>query len=196
MEIDELKKNWQLFGLKLNNIEKINKRLILESLSKKPKRKLNWLQGRIIYAIIVTPLVFIIAIPKFFKIENMDWQMLVGVILSISVLCFLMCFYLKGYLTLTGINVNKDSIVESVRKVCRYKSLINTRQKYLWISYPVLLAGIVLIERKTLNFDITGLLYIIVILGFLYVTGYEKFKYEQKEIKNLEKDLIELEEYL
>jgi len=196
MEIEELKKMWQQYDLKLNNLEKLNKRLILETLSKKPKRNLNWIQGKIIYAIIVTPLVFIIVFPKFFTIENIDWQMIVGGILSIAVLIILMYFYIKGFIALIGIKVNDDPIVESFRKVCNYKSIINRRQKYLWISYPILLAGIVLIERKTLTFDTEGLLFMTAILVFLYAIGFVRFRYQQKEIKDLEKELNELKEYL
>jgi hypothetical protein len=196
MEIDELKKIWQQYDLKLNNLEKINKKLILETLSKKPKKKLSWIQGKIIYAIIVTPLVFIIVIPKFFTIGNIDWQMIVGGILSISVLIILMYFYFKGFIALIGIKVNQDSIVESVRKVIQYKSIINTRQKYLWISYPILLAGIILIERKTLNFDTEGLLFMTAILIFIFAIGYVRFRYQQNEIKDLEKDMTELQDYL
>jgi hypothetical protein len=196
MEIDELKKIWQQYDLKLNNLEKINKKLILETLSKKPERKLNWIQGKTIYAIIVTPLVFIIVIPKFFTIGNIDWQMIVGGILSISVLIILMYFYFKGFIALIRIKVNQDSIVESARKVNHYKSIINTRQKYLWISYPILLAGIVLIERKTLNFDTEGLLFMTAILIFIFVIGYGRFRYQQNEIKDIEKDMTELQDYL
>lgn len=196
MEIEELKKIWQQYDQKLNNLEKINKKLILETLSKKSNRKLNWISSKIIYAIIVTLLLYIIILPKFFTIENIDWQMIVGGILSIAVLIILMYFYIKGLITLIGINVNEDPIVESFRKVCNYKSIINKRQKYLWISYPILLAGIVLIERKTLTFDTEGILLMIATLILLFVMGSARFRYQQNEINDLEKEITELEEYL
>lgn len=196
MEIDELKKIWQQYDLILNKLEKINKKLVLKTLSKKPKRKLIWILSKTIYALIITPLVFIIVIPGLFKIGNIDWQMIVGSILSISVLIMFMYFYFKDFIALIGIKVNEDSIVESARKVYQYKSIINRRQKYFWISFPILFAGAVLIYRKTLNFDIEGLLFMTASLVFLSIIVFIKIKYQQKEIKDLEKDIIELKEYL
>jgi len=35
MEIEQLKTIWQQYDLKLNNLEKLNKKLIMETLSKK-----------------------------------------------------------------------------------------------------------------------------------------------------------------
>jgi len=196
MEIEELKNMWQQYDRKLNNLEKLNKRLIMETISKKPKRNLSWIQVKIIYAIIATPLIYIIVFPHFFTIGNIDWQMIVGGILSIAVLIILMYFYIKGFITLIGIKVNDDTIVESFQRVCNYKSIITRRQKYLWISYPILLVGIVLIYRKTLTFDTRGFLFMTALLVFLYVVGYAKFRYQQNEIKVLEKELKELKEYL
>jgi len=196
MEIEELDKMWQQYDRKLNNLEKLNKRLIMETLSKKPKWNLSWLQGKIIYAIIVTPLVFIFFFKNFITIGNMDWQMIVGGILSISVLITLMYFYIKGFIALIGIKVNDDTIVESYQKVCNYKSIINRRQKYLYISYPILLVGFVLIGRKILTFDVKGFLFMTGLLVFLYVVGYVRFRYQQNEIKILEEEIKELKEYL
>lgn len=195
MEIEELKNIWQQYDLKLNNLEKLNKKLIMETISKKPQRKLSWMKIKIIYAIIVTPLVFILVFPKFFTIEKMDWQMIVGGSLSIAVLIILIYFYFKSFKALMGIKVNEDTIVESVRKVCYYKSTINKRQKYLWISYPVLFVGIVLFERKALTFDTKRLLFMTAILVFVFILGLVKFRYQRQKVEKLEKEIKELEEY-
>jgi hypothetical protein len=196
MEVEELDKMWQQYDLKLDNLERLNKRLILDTLSKKPKRNLNWLQVKIIYAIIVTPLVFVFFFKEFIIISDLDWQMIVGGLLSIAVLFTLMYFYIKGFLALVGIKVNENNILTSYQKVCKYKSIVNRRQKYLWVSYPILIVGFVLVGHRILTFDTKGLFFMIGILVFVFVIGYARFKYQQNEIKVLEDDLKELKDYL
>ena len=42
MEYEELKLMWEKYDNKLDYLEKLNKKLIRETLFKRPRRKLNW----------------------------------------------------------------------------------------------------------------------------------------------------------
>ena len=57
MEYAELEKLWKTYDSKLNRLERLNKRLIIESLAKKQQKKINWLQFRNYYGLIIVPIV-------------------------------------------------------------------------------------------------------------------------------------------
>lgn len=76
MEIEELKTIWQQYDFKLNNLEKLNKKLVLESLSKKPQRKLKWMTYKSIYGAVMGPIILILVFYPHLKIENIDWKII------------------------------------------------------------------------------------------------------------------------
>ena len=89
MEIEELKTIWQQYDRKLNNLEKLNKRLIMETLLKKPQSKLYRMKFQSIYGILVGPIVLVIALHPLFKPENIDLKFIVGCVISLVVLIYL-----------------------------------------------------------------------------------------------------------
>ena len=195
MEIEELKTIWQQYDRKLNNLEKLNKKLVMETLLKKPQSKLNRLKFRSIYGILVGPIVLAIALHPMFKIENIDLKFIVGCILAVAVIIYLGYINLKGFNALKGINLGKDSVINSVRKVNTFKSIANTRQKYVFITYPILGAGIILIIWKDLHFDTKTLIIVLCFLLFSRVLAYKQFMNERQKIAELEKEILDLKEY-
>lgn len=195
MEIEELKTIWQQYDRQLNNLEKLNKKLVMETLLKRPESKLTRMKFQSIYGILVGPIVLVIALHPLFKIENVDLKFIVGCILSLMVLIYLVYINFKGLSALKGINLGGDPVIESARKVNNFKSIVNTRQKSVFITYPILGTGILLIIWKDLQFDIKTLIIVAGFLIFSRVLAYKQFKNQQQRIAELEKEILDLKEY-
>lgn len=195
MEIEELKTIWQQYDLKLNNLEKLNKKLVMETLSKKPQRNLNWMKYKSIYGVLMGPIVLIIVFYPYFKIENIDLKFVIGGVLTIAVVVYLAYFNFKSFWTLSGINIGEDPIIESARKVNDYKSIIISRHRYVWISYPILFAGVLLIGWKSFNFDTKTILLMAGLFVFSLALGFKQFKNQRQKVEKLEKEIFDLEEY-
>ena len=162
MEIEDLKTIWEKYDNKLDNLEKLNKKLIMETLSKKPQRKLEWIKFRTLYALIIPPVMLVIlgvALQSQFKTENVELSFVIGCFLTLAVILFLGYISFKSYVELRGINLTKDSIIESARKVNKYNDILNIRHKYTFITYSLLCVGIILIIWKGLHFNANTIQY-------------------------------------
>jgi len=179
MEIEELKTIWQQYDRKLNNLEKLNKRLIMETLLKKPQSKLYRMKFQSIYGILVGPIVLVIALHPLFKPENIDLKFIVGCVLSLVVLIYL----------------GEDPVIESVHKVNEYKSIMNISKKYYIIICLILFAAVILIGWKGFTFNTKTILYFMALLAFILVLGIRNFKIQHQKIEILEKEILELKEY-
>jgi hypothetical protein len=195
MELEELKTIWQQYDLKLNNLEKLNKKLVMETLSKNPNKRLTFLRIQSIYGLIIFPIVIISVFHSYLKIENIDLKFIIGWILTLSVFIFFTWINIKSFMALKKICIGEDPVIESAKKVNYYKSIINTRQKFVWITYPMLCAGVVLIAWKSFIFDSKTILYMTAIFVFALGWGLKKFKSQQHRIDKLEKEILDLKEY-
>jgi hypothetical protein len=113
----------------------------------------------------------------------------------LAVLVYLCYINFMGFRALKGINLGEDPVIESARKVNDFKSIVNTRQKYVVITYPILGVGILLLIWKDLHYDIKTL---IILVGFLVLSrtlAYKQFKNQQQKIDKLEKEILDLKEY-
>jgi hypothetical protein len=195
MEIEELKTIWQQYDLKLNKLEKLNKKLVLETLSKKPRRKLNFLKFQSIAGLILVPIILITVFYPFLKIENIDLRLIIGCILTLIVVGYVYYFSFKCFTTLKKIDLGADTIIESVRKVNGYKTVFNSKQKYVWITYPVLFVGVLLVGWKGFTFDIKTIFFMVVLFVFAFYWGIKHNKIYQNRIDRLEKEILELNDY-
>ena len=195
MEIEDLKTIWQKYDRKLDNLEKLNKKLVMEIISKKPQRKLEWMKFRSLYALIIPPVILIVVLHSPFKKENVDLNFIIGCFLTLAVTLFLGYISFKSYLALKGIDLSNDSIIDSAKKVSNYKGALNTRHKYTFITYPLLYVGIVMIIWKGLHFNMNSLLFMIGLFVFSIVLGNKQYKALKDKIERLEKEILELEEY-
>ena len=195
MEIEDLKTIWQKYDSKLDHLEKLNKKLVMETLSKKPQRKLDWIKMKSVYASIFPPIIIILALHQYFKIENIDLTFVIGCLLTFAVMAFLVYISFKSFLALKGIDLSKDSIIESARKVNKYKDILNVRHKYTFITYPVLYVGIILIVWKGLHFNMNTMLFMIGLFVFSMVWSTRQFKVFNGGIERLEKEILDLNEY-
>jgi len=195
MEIEELKTIWKKYDSKLDNLEKLNKRLILDNLSKKPQKKLNGMKYRSFFSIFLIPVVLILGLHDIFRVENIDLKFIIGCVLTLtfaSVMCYM---NFKGFMELKGIDLGTDSILESARKLTEFKRLFVTKRKFNLMAFPLFFAGILLIGWRSFDFGSNFLLIMAAISVFSLALGYKQLKMYSRKIDRLEKEIHELNEY-
>jgi hypothetical protein len=196
MEYEELKALWEKYDNKLDNLEKMNKRLLFESLAPKPRRMLSFLKYKCIQSIIIYPFALLCIIYPNFSIENIDLKLVIGCALSISVLIYLIYINLKTFNVLNAFNLGKDSIIESTRKSNDVKTVYSIRYKNGLYSLPLVYAGIVLIYWHTYNFETTTIILLSSIFIVLFSYNLKGSKFHKNMIDGLEKQIFELNEYI
>ena len=117
MEIDELKAIWQKYDHKLDHLEKLNKKLIMETLTKKPQKKLNWIKYRTTYSMFIVPIALIIALSPNFRIEKMDVKFLFGCLFFFGFIIYHTYINYTSYKALKNIDFSNDSIINSLNKM-------------------------------------------------------------------------------
>ena len=196
MEIEELKAIWQQYDSKLDNLERLNKKLILETLSKKPQKKLNWMKYRSLSALISIPIILLLALQDYWKIENIDFKFIIGCFLALLVIVYACYVEFRSFVILKSVDLSNDSIIESVRKVSIFKSIFANRLKYDLMSCPILLAGIILIAWKSFTFNSNTIMYLSALCVFTLFLGIKQFKRRKEKIDRLEKEIDELNKYM
>jgi len=195
MELEELKTMWQKYDRKLDHLEKLNKKLIMKTLSRKPQKKLDWMKYQNIYGIIMTPIVLVVALHSHFKIENVDAKFIIGCLLVLTVIIYITYYFFKGFMALKGINISHDSIIESARKVNNFKSIFIRRHKFTFISYSFFCVGVLLIAWKGFYFNTEKIITIILFFFAVLYYGYKRGEIYLTRIENLENEILELNEY-
>jgi len=195
MEIEELKAIWRQYDSKLDNLERLNKKLIMETLSKKPQKKLNWMKYRSLYALISAPVIIIVALQDYWKIENIDLKFIIGCFLALLVIVYVCYVEFKSFMILKEVDVSNDSIIESARKVSAFKSIFADRLKYDIMSYPILFAGIILIGWKSFRFDTHTILYMSALFIVALFWGIKQYNRRKEKIDKLHKEILDLNEY-
>jgi len=196
MEIEELKAIWQQYDSKLDNLEKLNKKLILETLSKKPQKKLSWMKYRSLIALISTPFILLLALQDYWKIENIDLKFIIGCFLALLVIVYACYVEFKSFMILKDVDLSNDSIIESARKVSAFKSIFAHRLKYDLMSCPILFAGIILIGWKSFIFNSNTIIYMSALFIVTLFLGIKQFKSRKEKIERLEKEIHDLNEYV
>jgi hypothetical protein len=183
MEYEELKSMWEKYDKKLDNLEGLNKKLLAESLSKKPRRKL-------FFPIVLTMLLY-----PHFKHENVDWKFILGCVFTITVLVYAIYINLKTYMAFNDLDLGADSAIESARKSNKIKSVFKTRYRNALISLPLLYWGIVLIIWNSITFNALTIGFIIGLFIILFSYNLKGPAIHRKMIDKFEKEILELKEY-
>ncbi len=196
MEYSELEKLWKTYDSKLNRLEKLNKKLILETLSKKPQKKLNWQKYRNYYGLIVGPVVLTVALHPMFKPTSLsDAKFLAGAMLLLLTIAFSTWFSVTAINKLKKVDLINDTVLESATRINEYKEMYVSRSNWIYITFPTTLAGVLLIGWDSLHFDKNLFLFIAalsLISVFLGKTQLQRFK---KRMDKLVCDIDELKEY-
>lgn len=195
MEYEELQTLWKTYDQKLDRLEKLNKKLIIETCSKKSQKRINWLQYRNYYGLIMLPVILIVALHPQFKASNVDTKFIIGVILLLGLIVHSTWHFITGINQLRKVNLINDNVIESITKINNYKRIVIRDFKSLFITMPVALAGVLLIGWKGFHFDQNLILFIIGLILFTLLWGKRQLKGLTKRIDKLLTDIQELEEY-
>lgn len=197
MEFEELKSMWEKYDDKLDNLEKMNKKIILETLLTKPRKKLKWIKFKSIYMLIGAPVLTIMFIFVFayFVLENIDFKFIIGSVLVLSVMAYFSYLQLKSYLILKQIDIETDSVMESAIKISNFKSQYNTPWKHAVIYYPIMYAGTLLIIWEPLKFNTNTIVYLTVVFIITYIINIKGPKIYRDRMERLEKEIMNLKEY-
>jgi hypothetical protein len=160
MEYKELEILWKQFDEKLDKLEKINKKLLKNTLLQKPQRKLNWLEFRSLYGVIATPIILLVALHPNFKAENIDWILILGCIITFTVVLYLCIMILRSYLIVKKIDLYADSVIKSLNEITKLKEISNTLQKSVFIHYPVLGVGVIMIGWNSFVFSTNTIVFL------------------------------------
>jgi hypothetical protein len=195
MDLEELKSLWQQYDHKLNNLEKLNKKLVMETLSKKSQSKLDWMRNKTLLGVILTPILLIVVFYPYLKIDNIDWKFILGWVLTLTIVIYVAYTNFKSFMILKEIKVGGDPIIESVKKVNTYKAIFVKRQKYVWITYPALFAGVLLIAWRGFRFDPKTIFLMVGLFVMALVLGIKQLWIHHKKIEELEKEISDLKDY-
>jgi len=196
MEIEELKLMWKQYDERLDKLEMLNKKVIQETLLKKSYKKINWQKLKSSYSLIATPIILLIALHPNFKMENINWIFITGCIMVISVLIYVSLISLKWYIMLKNIHLDADSIISSTKKVATFSKWFNVRWKYVFLYYPVIFLGAVLIGWNSFNFTPNTILFLIGVFAITFLLNIKGSVIFRKKIEKLEKEIQELDEYI
>ncbi|MDH8702734.1 hypothetical protein M2138_002103 [Dysgonomonadaceae bacterium PH5-43] len=195
MEYKELELLWKQYDKKLDNLEELNKKLLKEMLLRKPQKKLNRLKVGRIYSVIALPIILLIALHPHFNINNITWIFILGCILTLSVIFYLSLEGVKSYHILKTIDLSSDTIIQSLVKVTKLQKIANNYKKSVFILYPIITIGIILIGRSAFVFNIKTIIFLTVFFIITYVLNIRGGCKYKNQIDEFEKDILELKEY-
>lgn len=193
MDYDELENLWKRYDSKLDKLEKLNRKLVIETITKKPQKKLNWLQFHNYYGLIIPPIVAVLALHPLFKSGNYDAIFISGAILVFAVLGYITWFYIKGINVLKKVDLINDTVIESASKVNIYKKMISLRENY--VLFSIGFVGVMLMEWHAFNFNRNTIIFLIALCVFAFSLGGRQFRNYKKRIDRLLADINELKEY-
>lgn len=196
MEYEELVLLWGKFDNRLNNLERLNKKLIEKTLLKKPKRRLNFFKFKSIESMIIFPIAIFILLYPNLKTENIDGKFIIGSIFVLAILVYVIYINLKTLGALNDLNLSVDSILESARKSNKIKSIYNSRYRNARINLPIIYVGIVLIKWNDITFNTGMIIFISTIFVFLFLFNLRGPEIHKNMIRKWEKDIDEFNEYI
>ncbi len=195
MEYDELKSMWEQYNSKLDNLEKLNKKIILENLSGKPKRKINWYKFQSLYGLLAVPIILAVALYPTYTTAKFDWKFISGALMILAVVIYVSYYNYKSYMTIKSVNISTDPILESVKKIVAFKEIFKLRWKSAFFYYPVICAGVILLGWDRFEFNTGTIIYLVVFFILTYMINIFGPKNYTNRLSRLEKDILELKEY-
>ena len=196
MEYKELEKLWKQYDERLNNLEEINRKLLKETLLRKPQNMLNWLKYSNIYGLIVCPIVLSIVFYPIFKAENTGWQFILGCILMMIVLLYLYVGRIKIYLITKKMDLSSDSVTQSLNNAIKLKRIASGWvRKFVFIYYPIMFFSVIFICWNGITFDAKTIVFLSVLFVGIFCWGILKMGLYKENLGKLEKDIMELREY-
>jgi hypothetical protein len=195
MEYEELQSIWKAYDQKLDRLEKLNKKLVAETLAQKPQKKINRWMFRNIYGMLAAPIVLTFVLFTQFKAENINIGFILGCTIILFVMINLMYIYYRGYASLRKINLLTDPVIESVKKVNEFKTILWGKMNYNYLLSLLLLVGIFLTIWEGLHFNGRTIGFLIAFLAVMIFWTSKKSRMHINNLEKLKKDILDLEEY-
>ena len=195
MEYEELQTIWKEYDQKLDRLEKLNRKLVIETLSQKPRKRINRLMFQNLFGMLGTPVILLFVLWKYINLNHLDHYTTIGIGLVLIAVVYLCYIYFKGYNALRIINLENDPILESIRKINNFKTILWGKMSYNYIVSFFLLGGIFLIIWKEIRMNTFTLSFIVAYFVAMIFWIRKKTKMHLGNIENLKKDILELEEY-
>ena len=194
MELEELKTLWQKIDHKLDNLGKINKKMIFESVTKDRQKKLNRERYQYLFGLIIGPLgvTFIL----FMRSANFDWKILLGIILSGFWMSYSIFMCIRTIIALRSIDLNNDSILDSAKKFNLFKLKSNAWSKFSIRFWPLSYFGMTLVFWDLFVFDFRTISILIITFVVMPLLILRDIKVKQNRYAEIESDILELNEYL
>jgi len=156
---------------------------------------LNWLKFQNLYGVIATPIILLVALHPEFKAENINRLFILGCIITFLVALYLCIMLLRSYLILKKIDLHTGSVIQSLNEITKLKEISNRLQKSVFIHYPLMGAGIMLMIWKNVTFTTNAIILLSVFFVITYILNIWRSGKDKEKFDNLEKDIIELKEY-
>lgn len=190
MEYSELKILWEKYDHEIDNRIKLDKDLIAETLIKQHQSRLNTLiKENIFHLISFIWTIAIIISTVLHNTVNIDWKLMVGIIImSFSLLDF---YFLtkKRNKILKEINLKTDTVIESINKLITYPKTRFRNLRHLMILLPLYLIGLALIMWNNIIIDNPDpkykILSFLVIFGIGFIIGFPFYLREKRKITGL-----------
>ncbi len=196
MEYNDLEKLWLQYDNKLNRLEELNKKIIFETLSKKPQKKISWLQFRNYLWIVMGPLILIVALHPQFKPDSLhDAKFVTGTVFLLFVVAYSTWFFISLINKLKKIDLTNNTVIESAKRINDYKQIVVSRFKATFITMPVTWIGVLLIGWNGLTFDKNLYLLIIGTFLFAFLWGKKQLQEFKRKMDKLGQDIDELKMY-
>ncbi|WP_346858589.1 hypothetical protein [uncultured Draconibacterium sp.] len=196
MEYAELEQLWKTYDSKLNHLERLNKRLMVETLSRKPQKRINWLQYKNYYGLIMAPIILIFALHPQIQAGSLDdAKFVAGIVLLLVLIGYNTWHFITMINKLKKVDLINDSVIKSADRLNDYKSRFIARFKSVYVSMPVTLAGVLLIAWEDLHFGQNLYILIIFLSLFTVIWGNKQLQVFKKRMNKLVHDINELNEY-
>ncbi len=195
MEYEELQALWGAYDKKLDKLEKLNRKLLVETLARKPQKRINRWLFRSIYGMLVGPVVIGVVLSPFIRDGNLDVWFFLGCLLILFVVVSLVVTYYKGYLSLRKVDLLNDPVIDSVKKINVFRSILFENLNYQYFLSGILFLGLLVIIWDDIYFDTKTISFLVVLVFVLIVWTKRKVKMNLNSLEKLKTEILELEEY-
>lgn len=190
MENGDLKSIWNTFDENLNSIEKTEKHILKQMISRKSELRLQIMKFQGILSVLTAPLLLIfIIIPMIMNSESTPY-LIVGVVLITAVFIFGVIQGINYYKLLNLIRPAYEPVIKTQERILALKKFMVRLRKYRNFLFPVLASAFVLVLWDKINYELHIKIALLIVANIaIYFWGNLKYKlYFRDRI-----DLIELE---
>ncbi len=196
MELQELKEIWKNYDEKLDKIERVNRQILENVISRKTERKLFWMKIQSVLGIVTGPIIMSFAIIPFAIEKEINLLGYIGLAM-ISVI-FIYSFFkaVNFYRLINLIKPAINTIIETKENIIKLKRFGMSIQKERVIIYPFMALSLILMISKSIDFkDPQKIIILIIMVVGIFFWGNLKFKlYFQDRMELIDNEINEIDE--